>query len=421
VKKSVGLVFIFLCLTLCCVGGIQPVSSQTAGIIYIRADGSVDPSTAPIKQVGQVYVFTQNIAGSIIVEKDDITIDGSGYSLQGPGKRTYALNGTGIFIYSKSNMTVKNISINAFVIGIYLYYYSNQSTIFGNNITNCIDHGIYVLRSNNNSIFGNSLSGSGQSGIQVVESSNNSIHENNITANGNGIGMGASDYNTIYQNIIAKNSYAFSFDGASRNIIYESNIIDNGNQVYAWRSSNDWDNGSIGNYWSDYKTRYPNATEIDVSGIGNTPYKINTLPDDYVNADKYPILKENIMPEDSSPTPNPTTSPTSPSASGTPNPTLSPTASVTPSNSQTQQPTLEPAQSAQPTIVPIADGVGPLSYVIGIVAVVIVAVAVSFVIYFKKLGKNQQKNYTSKNYKTTLITHYTHNIMWVERDHGKAY
>jgi parallel beta-helix repeat protein len=132
---------------------VQPVRSQSFETIYIREDGSVDPSTAPIKQVGDVYKLTQNIAGTIIVEKNDITIDGSGYNLQGPGKRTYALNGTGIFIYSKSNMTVKNISINAFVIGIYLDYYSNQSTIFGNNITNCIDHGIYVLRSNNNSIF----------------------------------------------------------------------------------------------------------------------------------------------------------------------------------------------------------------------------------------------------------------------------
>jgi parallel beta-helix repeat protein len=131
----------------------------------------------------------------------------------------------------------------------------------------------------------------------VVESSNNSIYENTITANGNGIGMGASDYNTIFQNILAGNSYAFSLNGASRNTIYGNNIIDNGNQVYAWRSSNDWDDGAKGNYWSDYKIKYPNATEIDGSGIGNIPYKINTLPDDYVNADKYPLWKENIIPE----------------------------------------------------------------------------------------------------------------------------
>jgi hypothetical protein len=37
-----------------------------------------------------------------------------------------------------------------------------------------------------------------------------------------------------------------------------------------------WDNGypSGCNYWSDYVNRYPNATEIDNSGIGDTAYVI---------------------------------------------------------------------------------------------------------------------------------------------------
>jgi parallel beta-helix repeat protein len=54
----------------------------------------------------------------------------------------------------------------------------------------------------------------------------------------------------------------------------------------------------------------------------------------------------------------------------------SPTSSPTPSNSPTQQPTIKPTQSAQPTNVPIVDGIDPLPYVIGIVAVVIVAIAI---------------------------------------------
>jgi hypothetical protein len=47
-----------------------------------------------------------------------------------------------------------------------------------------------------------------------------------------------------------------------------------------------WDYGSIGNYWSDYLSRYSNATEIDHSGIGDTPYAIidsTTYSDDYAN------------------------------------------------------------------------------------------------------------------------------------------
>jgi hypothetical protein len=35
-----------------------------------------------------------------------------------------------------------------------------------------------------------------------------------------------------------------------------------------------WDNGTVGNYWSDYLKVYPNASQIGHSGIGDTPYLI---------------------------------------------------------------------------------------------------------------------------------------------------
>ena len=47
------------------------------------------------------------------------------------------------------------------------------------------------------------------------------------------------------------------------------------------RSANVWDNRSVGNYWSDYLTKCPNATEIDSSGVRNTPYVIDTNNTDY--------------------------------------------------------------------------------------------------------------------------------------------
>jgi hypothetical protein len=51
--------------------------------------------------------------------------------------------------------------------------------------------------------------------------------------------------------------------------------------------ANFWDNGypSGGNYWSDYKEKYPNATELDESGIWSTPYVI-----DENNTDNYPLI-----------------------------------------------------------------------------------------------------------------------------------
>jgi hypothetical protein len=69
---------------------IQPV--RASGIIYIRADGSIDPPTAPIQRNRDVYTLTGNItsdADGIVVERSNIIIDANGYKLQGNGSGCY--------------------------------------------------------------------------------------------------------------------------------------------------------------------------------------------------------------------------------------------------------------------------------------------------------------------------------------------
>ncbi len=56
--------------------------AEANGTIYIRVDGSIDPPTAPIKRVGNLYTLTSDIFESIVIEKDNIVIDGAGYTLQ---------------------------------------------------------------------------------------------------------------------------------------------------------------------------------------------------------------------------------------------------------------------------------------------------------------------------------------------------
>ena len=53
-----------------------------------------------------------------------------------------------------------------------------------------------------------------------------------------------------------------------------------------------WDDGERGNYWSEYLTRYQNATEIDGTGIGNTPFHINPN-----NIDNHPVMDVDFIPE----------------------------------------------------------------------------------------------------------------------------
>ena len=74
-----------------------------------------------------------------------------------------------------------------------------------------------------------------------------------------------------------------ALDSFSNNTIYCNNFTNNTHQVESYNSTNIWDNGSIGNYWSDYLTNYSNATETD--GVWNTPYVIDANDTDY-----YPLM-----------------------------------------------------------------------------------------------------------------------------------
>lgn len=79
------------------------------------------------------------------------------------------------------------------------------------------------------------------------------------------------------------------FSDSSDNSVYHNNLVNNTLQVYNEESINAWDDGypSGGNFWSDYGDRYPNATEVDASGVWNVPYVI-----DASNQDDYPLVPE---------------------------------------------------------------------------------------------------------------------------------
>ncbi|MHC3129957.1 MAG: right-handed parallel beta-helix repeat-containing protein, partial [Candidatus Bathyarchaeota archaeon] len=276
-QKTALILLLILCFALISISEIGTVKAEST--VYIRADGTVE-GTDKIQRNGNVYTFSDNINAEIIVEIDDVVINGVDYILQGNG------DGVGIYVPNNGNLEIKNIKIYAFKFAIYFDYYSkNNNIISGNTLTNNTHYGIYVY-SSNNSVFGNYIEQSG-TGIQLVESYNNTIFQNKIVGNGEGIGFGSGGgHSTVYHNLIADNGYAFTFWASSHNTIYGNNLINNNNQVHAWVSSNNWNYESIGNYWSDY-----NGTDTNNDGIGDTPYVISTSPEDYGDADNYPQME----------------------------------------------------------------------------------------------------------------------------------
>jgi hypothetical protein len=127
--------------------------------VYIRADGTVEPTGLPIRQVGNVYNFTNDIPNySIWVERDNIIIDGQGFTLQ--GNRSNGIVAYGVYLDYRNNITVRNLKIRLFEVEVWNSQ-SNSGGYFGVNITknrisDCDQGGTFVAGTNN-SVIGNNI------------------------------------------------------------------------------------------------------------------------------------------------------------------------------------------------------------------------------------------------------------------------
>jgi parallel beta-helix repeat protein len=215
----------------------------------------------------------------------------------------------------------------------------NFNVISYNTMVNC-NQGVRVLGSGN-TVFGNnmtfaSLGYQGQDWMTgvVIDGSNNTVYRNTIdgyalagiTVDGNTLidngsyeGFSGPDQgigNIFFENIIACNKYGVligqeGFGAVDNNSFYHNDFINNYQNAFvcspdsaainngASYFENSWDNGSQGNYWSNYQEQDPLATEIGNSGVMSIPYMI-----DGHNSDAYP-LESPYMSENVSAYPNP--------------------------------------------------------------------------------------------------------------------
>jgi parallel beta-helix repeat protein len=269
-QRTAFTLLLILCFTVVSFPQIRVVNAE--GTIYIRADGSVE-GTDKIQRNGNVYTFLGNISvegtqvDGIIVERDNIVIDGAGYTLQYIGNLSYLFRGiNGINLTARNGVTIKNMRIIDFVFNVQLYKSSNN-TILSNYISTS-ELGIALSDSHNNSLIQNEivsyeenmfsmLNASSPSmqlvnsssntilgnyvytkeiGINLLESHNNSITKNDLVSNGEGIGFafyrfsinntnsGDSLTNTISGNNIIEQDIGIKSLTGSKNIVSGNNI-----------------------------------------------------------------------------------------------------------------------------------------------------------------------------------------------------
>jgi hypothetical protein len=189
-------------------------STNATGPFYIRADGSIDPPTAPIATSDNVtYTLADNItsnADGIVVNRSNIIINGNGYTLQGSG------NGSGISTPIPSyinNVTVRNTNIEGFQTGVLIGNGSNDPnyTLFENNITANSQCGVESWYwSSNDIIDKNDIIGNGADlyffnlgGWGTLELINNTVGSLSLTA------FSA----TVFQNDITGGIFLSGLDG----------------------------------------------------------------------------------------------------------------------------------------------------------------------------------------------------------------
>jgi len=143
----------------------------------------------------------------------------------------------GLFIYAPET-TITNCNIQEFHFGIYMNKYSSNNIITYNRV--------------NNNYFG----------IFLDECSNNNVLLDNIASHNRWIGINlwwAND-NVLSNNTINNNKYGIYVFSSYNNNIWSNNLVNNRNNAFDNRGSNNWNVSFVGNYWNDFPSNpgYPN-------------------------------------------------------------------------------------------------------------------------------------------------------------------
>jgi parallel beta-helix repeat protein len=289
----------------------------TADFVTLENFVITDPGRHITSQYGALVHITSN---NVVIQKNNISqCNLWGISLESSDDNTVSgniINDTkGVYVLSSNNNVFSSNNIsnssdaginlrsskrnilyqNYFILDIFGIYARDCSNtnITQNTFTKNTFHGIYATGDHTDIIQANTFKNSTVTGL-TLDSYDCIIADNIFTHGQIGLSLGKSGSHirsNSFQNLSSTGLSAIQ--GSTNNIIYLNHFQDN-NLNAREQGSNQWDDGTKGNYWDNY-----NYIDRDHDGIGDIPFTIATG-----GRDRYPVgifLRPPQKPSDPSP------------------------------------------------------------------------------------------------------------------------
>jgi len=233
-----------------------PVKAYSKTIIVPTNYARIQDAIGAAEPGDIIYVCNGTYYEHVVVNKT--------VTLIGENKSTTIIDGKGTGMVIRSN--VSDVEIRGFTIqngGDFPYSGVGLGSCVNNTLRDNIirnnAYGLTLIGSNRCSIIGNVIMNNSDVGIQIRDSNNNTIHENTVATNPLGVWI--------------------TSPLSLNNTFYHNNFVYNSNQAESFALTTKWDNGTEGNYWSDYM-----GEDLNSDGIGDTD-----IP--HLGLDNYPLMK----------------------------------------------------------------------------------------------------------------------------------
>jgi len=256
------------------------ISSQSGALIHVTSNNVV---------LQQNNISQCNLWGIYLESSDDNMISGNVINdtrgVFGFSSNNNVFSSNNISNSSEAGMNIRSsmrnilydnyLTLNTY--GVYIKDCSNTN-ITENTFTKNVLHGIYLTGDTTDVVRQNFFINNTASGMSL-DSSNCIITENVFNYGQVGISLqrtGCRISNNSFQNM--SSTALTATQTSSNNIIYLNHFIENTINARE-QGSNQWDNGTVGNYWDDY-----NYVDRDHDGFGDRAYILSSS-----GRDHYPL------------------------------------------------------------------------------------------------------------------------------------